>query len=221
MMRSSFPGIRNLLALLAVVFACNACVLFVGGAALGGAMVAADRRSVGMQVEDMEIEHRVNNAFDDRFSRKSVHIDVTSYNQKVLLAGQVPTEKDRSVAEALAGVQTNVRQVYNELTIGSLAGLASPSDDTLLAGKVRAALLDVPGLPAQVVKTTCTNGIVYLFGRVGRDEAELAKTAASRVNGVKRVVALFELLTDAELAQIKRDTAAPAPRNEGPRAAGN
>lgn len=214
-------GFGGRLVLLAAILACSGCVLFVGGAALGGAMVSADRRSVGMQVEDIEIEHRVNNAFDDRFSRKSVRIDVTSYNQRVLLAGQVPTEKDRSVAEALAGVQTNVRQVTNELTIGSLAGLGSPTDDTLLAGKVRAALLDVPGLPAQVVKTTCTNGVIYLLGRVGREEAELAKAAASRVNGVKRVVALFELLTDAELAQIKRDTPAPPPRTEGPRAGGN
>jgi len=221
MIRNPWAVTRTVVAVLAVAAGCNACVLFVGGAALGGALVAADRRSVGMQVEDLEIEHRVNNAFDERFARKSVRIDVTSYDQKVLLAGQVPTEKDRSVAEALAGVQTNVRQVYNELTIGSLAGLTSASDDTLLAGKVRAALLDVPGLPAQIVKTTCTNGVIYLFGRVGRDEAQLAQTAASRVNGVKRVVALFELLTDAQLEQIKRDFPPPPPRTEGPRSGGN
>jgi osmotically-inducible protein OsmY len=179
----------------------SACVLLFGGAAVGTALVGTDRRTVGMQVEDVEIEHRVNSALNEHFARQSVHIDVTSYNQKVLLAGQVPSDKDRDYAERLTAVQQDVQQVYNELTIGSLAGLSSASDDTLLVGKVRAALVDVQGLPAGAVKTTCTNGNIYLLGRVGTTEADLAKRAASRVSGVKRVVALFDLLSDAELEQ--------------------
>jgi len=204
MMRDSVATLRWVLALAAVSCALGGCVVALGGAALGGAIIATDRRSTGMQLEDAQIEYRVNQALDGRFSRESVRIDVTSYNQKVLLAGQVPQDKDRADAEALATASQNVRQVINELTIGSLAGLSATTDDNLLAGKVRAALLDVPGLATGVVKVTCTNGVIYLFGRVSDAESDLAKRATSHVNGVKRVVALFDVRPAAELA-------APAP----------
>jgi osmotically-inducible protein OsmY len=206
------PGrLRLTMVVVLLATATNGCVLFLGGAALGGAIVATDRRSVGIQVEDTEIEHRVNKALDEHFARQSVHIDVTSYNQRVLLAGQVPTDQDRDYAERLTAVQQDVVQVHNELTIGSLAGLSSQTDDTVLAGKVRAALLDVPGLSTGVVKTTCTDGTIFLFGRVGNAEADLAKRATSHVNGVKRVVAFFDLLTEAELEQYKPSAHAQNP----------
>jgi osmotically-inducible protein OsmY len=191
----SWSGLRRTLLLAAAAAALGGCVVAaVGvGGALGGAIVATDRRSMGIQLEDAQIEHRVNSALADRFARESVRIDVTSYNQKVLLAGQVPSEKDRADAEALANASLNVHQIVNELTIGSLAGLGNQTDDFLLAGKVRSALLDVPGLGANVVKVTCTDGSIYLFGEVNPAEADLAKRATSHINGVKRVVALFDL----------------------------
>ena len=189
----------------------SGCVLLFGGAAVGTAIVGTDRRSVGIQLEDVEITHRVNTALEEHFARESVHIDVYTYNQKVILAGQVPTDKDRDYAERLAAVQQNVQQVHNELAIGSLAGLSSSSDDTLLAGKVRAALLEVSGLAKGVVRTNCTDGNIYLMGRVSAAEADLAKRAASRVSGVKRVVAYFEILSDAEYEEFKPKAAdAPA-----------
>ena len=198
------PRHLALLALLgALAAATGGCVLLLGGAAVGTAIVGTDRRSVGIQVEDVEIEHRVNSALEEHFARESVRIDVTSYNQRVLLSGQVPSEKDRDYAERLAAVQQNVQLVHNELAIGSLAGLNSASDDLLLAGKVRAALIDVPGLSKGVVKTVCSDSNIYLLGRVSAAEADLAKRAASHINGVKRVVAYFEILTDAELEEYK------------------
>jgi len=193
----------------------------VGGAAVGGALVATDRRSMGMQLEDAQIEHRINNALDTHFARESVRIDVTSYNRKVLLAGQVPTEKDRSDAEAIAASSENVRQVVNELTLGSLAGLTSTTSDITLAGKVRGALLDAPGLPSGVIKVSCTDGSIYLFGRVSSAEAESAKRAASHVSGVKRVVALFDLLSDTEVAQLPQNSNANAQAQPAPPATGS
>ncbi|HYB49871.1 MAG TPA: BON domain-containing protein [Burkholderiaceae bacterium] len=199
---------------LAAGAALSGCVVAVGGAALGGAgaaVVATDRRSVGIQVEDTEIEHRINSALEKRFARQSVRIDVTSYNQKVLLAGQVPTEQDRSDAEAIAASSQNVRQVVNELTIGSLSGLSSHTADLALAGKVGGALLNASGLPAGSVKISCTDSAIYLFGRVSEKEADIASHAAARVSGVKKVVILFELLPSAEVAQMPHDAQPSAP----------
>ncbi len=182
----------------------SGCVAIFGGAALGGAVIATDRRSTGIQLEDANIEHRINSALSDRFARESVRIDVTSYNQKVLLAGKVPSEKDRSDAENIARTSENVRAVVDELRIGSLAGLSGTGDDTLLAAKVRAALLEAHGVPTGALKTSCTDGTIYLFGLVNRAEADAAKKAASQVSGVKRVVAAFDLLPDTSAAPVTR-----------------
>ncbi len=209
-MRVTVSLFRSLLMVAASCMTLGGCFVALGGAALGTAIVATDRRSMGIQLEDAQIEHRINDAFDAHFARESVHIDVTSYNQKVLLAGQVPQEKDRADAEAMAASSQGVRQVVNELTIGSMSGLASRTEDTATAGKVRSALLEAPGLPNGAVKVSCTDGTIYLFGRVGSAEADIAQRSASHVAGVKRVVALFDLLTDAELAQLQRETQAPA-----------
>lgn len=199
---SMVPIVRSACLVAASVATLGGCVVAaVGGAAFGGAVVIADRRSTGIQLEDAQIEHRINSALSDHFTRESVRIDVTSYDQEVLLAGQVPQEKDRADAEALAAAAQNVHHVTNELTIGSLSGLSGQGDDALLAGKVRTSLLEVKGLQPGVVKTSTTMGSVYLFGKVSAEEADLAKQSASRVSGVKRVVALFEILTPEEYAK--------------------
>ena len=196
---------------LACVPALSGCVVAAGGAVLGGAVVATDRRSVGMQIEDAQIEHRINSALDDHFTRESVRIDITSFDQKVLIAGQVPHDQDRTDAAAIAAGSQDVRQVVNEITIGTMAGLASRTDDSALVGKVRAALLSISDLSAGAVKVSCTDGSIYLFGRVNDHEADVSKRAASRVNGVKRVVALFDISAEPVPTSARAVDAAPAP----------
>ena len=195
----------------------DGCVLLVGGAAVGGGFVAADRRTVGIQLEDGKIESRVNSALIDNIPKGAMNVNVTSYNRKVLLAGQVKTAEQRATAEAVAKKVENVREVVNELTVGELATLGDRTDDTLLAGKVKTALLGAEGVPTEVVKTTVEQGVVYLLGKVTASEAEAAATAASRVSGVRRVVKLFDLINDEEVAAIKKSQAESpnGAKNEG------
>lgn len=211
-MRSSAVRFRRAALALAGAATLQGCVVAaVGGAAVGSVVVMADRRSTGMQLLDAQIEHRVSSALDERFARESVRIDVTSYDQNVVLAGQVPQEKDRTDAEALARAADSVRGVSNELAIGSMAGLSSGADDAVLAGKVKASLLGAKGLAPEIVKTSVTLGTVYLFGRVNAQEAEIAKATASQVSGVKRVVAMFEILSPEEYAKVAQPVSPPPP----------
>jgi osmotically-inducible protein OsmY len=195
----------------------DGCVLLVGGAAIGGAAIATDRRSVGIQAEDTAIESRVNRALVDNIPKGAMNINVTSYDRKVLLAGQVRTAEQRATAEAVSAKVENVREVVNELTVGELATLGDRTDDTLLAGKVKAALLGADGVPTEVVRTTVEQGVVYLLGKVSASEGEAAARAASHVNGVRRVVKLFEVVSDQEIADIKKsqDASPNGAKNEG------
>ncbi|HEY4038770.1 MAG TPA: BON domain-containing protein [Burkholderiaceae bacterium] len=195
----------------------DGCVLLVGGAAIGGAAIATDRRSVGIQAEDTAIESRVNRALVDNIPKGAMNINVTSYDRKVLLAGQVKTAEQRATAETVSAKAENVREVVNELTVGELATLGDRTDDTLLAGKVKAALLGADGVPTEVVRTTVEQGVVYLLGKVSASEGEAAAKAASRVSGVRRVVKLFEVISDQEVADIKKsqDASPNGAKNEG------
>jgi osmotically-inducible protein OsmY len=187
----------------------DACVVpvLVGGAAVGGAVVATDRRDVGIQLEDGKIESRVNAALVDNIPKTAMNINVISYDRKVLLIGQVKTAEQRALAERVAAKVENVREVVNELTVGETATLGDRTDDTLLAGKVKTALLGADGVPSGVVKTTVEEGVVYLLGKVTPAEGEAAARAASQVSGVRRVVKLFELISDQDVAAIKKKQA--------------
>jgi osmotically-inducible protein OsmY len=189
----------------AAISTLDGCVLLGVGAAAGGAVVATDRRSVGIQLEDQRIESRVGKALSDNIPEGAMLIDVNSYNRKVLLAGQVKTAEQRALAEQVASKVENVREVVNELVVGDQATLGDRTDDTLLAGKVKAALLGAEGLPTGVVKTNVNRSVVYLLGKVTPAEGEIAAKAASRVSGVRRVVKLFDLITDQEVQAIKKN----------------
>jgi len=201
----------------------DGCVLLVGGAAVGSTVVATDRRSIGIQLEDDRIESRVNKALIDRIPKTAMNVDVSSYNRKVLLAGEVRTAEMRAQAEAAAAQAENVREVVNELVVSEPATLGDRTDDTLISGKVKTALLGADGVPGGVVKTTVNRDVVYLMGKVTPAEGEAAAKAASRVGGVRRVVKLFDLMTDQELDNLKKsEEAAPSGnKNPAPPAKGN
>jgi len=190
--------------LAAAISTLDGCVVLGVGAAAGGAVVATDRRSVGIQLEDQRIESRVKKALSDNVPEGAMQLDVTSYNRKVLLAGEVKTAEQRALAEQVASKVENAREVVNELVVGDRATLGDRTDDTLLAGKVRAALLGAEGLPTGVVEATVNRSVVYLLGKVTPAEGEIAAKAASRVSGVRRVVKLFDLITDQEVQAIKK-----------------
>jgi osmotically-inducible protein OsmY len=184
----------------------DGCVvpLLAGGAAVGTTVVATDRRDVGVQLEDSKIESRVNRALLDNIPEGQMNIDVSCYDGKVLLAGQVRTAEQRSLAESVASKVERVREVINEIAVGQLATLGDRTDDTLLAGRVKTALLGADGVPTGVVKTEVDQSVVYLMGKVTAAEGDAAAKAASRVSGVRRVVKLFEVITDQEVADIKK-----------------
>lgn len=211
---TSSKTIRSLVLLLAATGAAGlgtGCApLLVGGAVAGGVIVATDRRSVGIQVEDEAIEGRVSRALGSRFFDGNTHrISVNSYNRRVLLTGEVPSEADKAEAGKLAAGMENVRMVSNELVIGTVSTQANRNNDAAITTKVKAALLAEKNVPSGTVSVTTRRSVVYLMGRVSAAEGDLAARAASRVEGVREVVKLFDLLSESELKAIK-PAAAPA-----------
>lgn len=212
---SSLPWKTAALAGLLVSLAGCAIVppLLVGGAVVGGGMVATDRRTAGIQLEDQGIEFRA--AARVRELATLGQVSVNSYNRVVLLTGEVPGAVERKQVEDAVAKVENVRGVVNELVVAGNSSLSSRSADTVLATKVKATLVDAKDLSANAFKVVAERRVVYLMGRVTPREGERGAELASRVSGVERVVKVFETLTEAELAAetspVKPGTQAPAP----------
>ena len=180
----------------------SACApLLVGGAMVGGAMVAVDRRTTGTQVEDEAIELKAGSR--GREVSPAGHINVTSYNRMVLLSGEVPNEVDRKAVEQVAGKVENVRSVLNELAVAGNSALGVRSSDSLISGKVKAAFIDAKDLQSQAIKVVTERGVVYLMGMVTEREATRASDLARTVSGVQKVVRVFELISETELAALQ------------------
>jgi osmotically-inducible protein OsmY len=180
----------------------SACVpLVVGGAAIT-AMVAVDRRTSGAQLEDEGIElrgaSRLREAFGDR-----AHINITSYNRQVLLTGEVPNDAAKQQAEQIISRVENVRPIVNELAPMLNTSLSQRSSDVLVTGKVKASLVDAKDLYVAAFKVVTERGTVYLMGRVTQREADRATSIARQVNGVTRVVRIFEIISDEEMRRIQ------------------
>lgn len=203
---------RLLLATLALASATatatlTACApLLIGGAAVSGALIATDRRTSGAQIEDQAIEFKSGSRLKEALGERA-HLNVTSYNRLVLITGEVGTEADREAAEkAIAGID-NVRSTVNEAAVLGLSSLTARSNDALLSTKVKAAFIDNGNVQANAVKVVTERGIVYLMGRVTDREANRAAEVARTIPGVQKVVRVFELISEAELADLQPKSA--------------
>ena len=117
---------------------------------------------------------------------------------------------DKTTAEQIVARVPNVSSVVNELTIGPLNTFTERSKDTYVTTKVKTSLVDDKDLFANSIKVTTHRGVVYLMGRVTEREANRASEVARGVSGVTKVVRVFELISEAELAQTQPKTVAPA-----------
>jgi len=182
----------------------NGCVFpVVVGAVGAGAYAATDRRSLGAQADDKLIASRVESRITDALSDRS-HINVNSFNRRVLLTGEVPDQASKDKAEQIAKGVDNVYAVKSDLEIGGMTPSSARNNDAYLTTKVKAELVNRKDIFANAYKVVTEKSVVYLMGRVTREEGDKAAEAAASVSGVQQVVKYFEYLSDAELAQIQK-----------------
>ena len=152
-------------------------------------------RSLAEQVLDESIETKAivniraaNAAFDD------LGFLVVSYNGYVLIAGEVPNQGLKDEASAVVREIEGVRRIYNELVIGPKSTSGTEANDVWLTTKIKTALLTDSEVPSLRVKVVTENSVVYLMGLLSTEEANRTAAAAADVDGVTRVVRLFELI---------------------------
>jgi osmotically-inducible protein OsmY len=196
----------------ALAMSLGGCVpLVVGAGAVGAGMVATDRRSSGAQLDDTTIEVR-GAARIREIANDNMNVTVTSYNRQVLLTGTVGAEADKRRAEEAVAKVENVRSVVNEVVVGPGSNITDRSNDAFITSKVKASLLDQKDIFANTFKVTTERGVVYLMGIATRRETDRASSITRGVDGVRKVVLLVQVVSDAELnSATAGGTGVPSP----------
>ena len=150
----------------------------------------------------------ISDAFDDQrnesLARKVIeqvnpaisdaHINLTSFNGIMLVTGQVPSADLIPLITAEIAPLRNVRKVHNELVVAGNTSLISRTNDSWLTTKVKSALGSNPDIDAGRIKVVTENEVIYLMGHVSRAEADLAVETTRNVQGIQKIVKLFEYM---------------------------
>jgi osmotically-inducible protein OsmY len=153
-------------------------------------------RTLGSKVDDSLIETKVgvNIAKTHVDLDKKSNIVVVSFNGVVLLAGQTPRAELKELAGQAARSVQKVKTVHNELQIAAPSSLLARSNDALLTSSIKTRLLTYNDIPGSRIKVVTENGVVFLMGLVTRQEAQRASNAVAKVNGVQKIVKVFEYI---------------------------
>jgi osmotically-inducible protein OsmY len=161
----------SLAGLLAASFLLQGCFPLAVTGMGAAAVMAVDRRSTGMYIEDENIEWRVFARVRNDFA--GAHVNATSYNRRVLLTGEAPNEEmKRKIEEAVRGL-LNV---------------------SLVTSNVKARMINNGKFSPSHIKVLTEANVVYLMGLVTPAEADAAVEVARTAQGVSSVVKVFEYI---------------------------
>ena len=169
--------------------------IFVVGAAAGAAGVAVvyDHRKLEKILLDERIAKdamsklRVINAIPEK-----AHIEVTCFNQIILLTGEATNADIRQEAEELVRTVPDIKRIYNQIAVKAPSSTLTHASDSWITTKIKTQMLATKGLQSGTIKVVTENGIVYLMGTVNKEQAEIAVDIARQVQGVQRVMKILQ-----------------------------
>jgi hyperosmotically inducible protein len=152
-------------------------------------MPAIAEKTAGNMIDDTTVNASVKAALIEAKEVPSTGIVVETYKGVVLLSGFVETQAQKDAAgKAAAGVSGAVK-VHNAVAVHPSTSMGTKLDDTVITGKVKAALMDDNDVKSGQINVETRGGIVSLGGFVtGERLQKRAIELAKGVSGVKSVV---------------------------------
>lgn len=203
-----------LIATLPLLQGCVPAVIATAGATVG-VMSVTDRRQTTVQTEDETIEWKAPQSVPEQY-KAAAHLNFTSFNQRLLITGEVSGEEAKNAIGIEAAKVSGVKGVFNETTIAPAASLTARSNDGYITSKVKARLIDEKYLSVNHIKVVTEASTTYLMGIVSKREAKLAVTIARTTDGVRKVVNLMEVVSDAEIRRLDTPPGAAKPAGSQP-----
>ena len=167
---------------------------------IGGSAIAIelsrDNRSVGTYLNDNVLEAKISNEIrsDETLSSSQINVSPTIINGVILLTGEAPNRTHIDRILDIAKSFKNTRKVINRIELAGKSTLASRANDSWITMEVKTALFHSEKVDHLRIKVVTERAHVYLMGLVSAEEADAAAQAARSINGVARVVKVFEYL---------------------------
>jgi len=172
------------------------CIATTAPVVPGGPLAYADRRAPEVIYIDQKLEFKT--ILETQDINENDNLTFVSFNQIVLITGEVPDEQTKlKVEEAVKNIE-GVKDVKNFLLIGMTSSLKSKATDVITTSNVVSRLYFNESkfeskLSPLHVKVFTERQEVYLMGILNAKEAEDAIEVAKSSKGVKKVIPLFEI----------------------------
>lgn len=188
--------LRGIVTLLCAASLSGCVATMLGAAAVTTVDVVHERRSVGAYVDDGAIEVQVMQyMLRNETLREQTHLSATSLNGVVLVTGEALNIQAKNRVLDYIQQLEGVRQVVDESEILAKSDWQSRARDTWLTTKVKTTLYAKTGFDANRVKVVSERGTVYLMGLVTKAKADQAVEIVRHIDGVQRVVKVFEYVS--------------------------
>lgn len=160
---------------------CASLAMLCGGTVLAQATQADT-------IDDATIAATIKADLLDNRNTSAARINVDSYQGVVQLSGFARSEAEKAAATKVAEGVDGVKQVVNSLAIAPATSLGTKLDDSLVTGKVKAALMDAADVKSLQINVETRDGVTQLAGYVASEAMkDKAGRIAAGIDGVKRV----------------------------------
>ena len=154
--------------------------------ALAFAAPAMADKSAGAVVDDGAIATSVKASLLTEKGVPSSDVNVEVYKGVVLLSGFVKTQAEKDAAGKVAKNVKDVASVRNQLVVHPSTSMGTKLDDSLVTGKVKAALMDAADVKSLHINVETHDGITQLAGFVATAAMkDKAGQITAGIDGVK------------------------------------
>jgi osmotically-inducible protein OsmY len=165
-------------------------------AVTAGAQAVYRRHSIQSTINDQYITAKAERAiYLDTNRFKDTRVSVSTFNNVVLISGQVHTELQKMEIERIVKKISGTDKIYDLVTISSPTSALIQVSDSWITTKIKAKLIAMNDIDPSQIKVITENGVVYLMGIIPRDQADIAVDLARSTEGVQSVVKIFYYLT--------------------------
>jgi osmotically-inducible protein OsmY len=157
-----------------------------------------DRRPPEAIAIDKEIEQTAREELqDDSDLFAQSHINVNAYNNLALVTGEVASEALKSKIIEMVRIIPHITMVRDSLTVAQPIDSTARANDAQLTAQLKTALTQIHTLPnfnSAMIKVITENGVVYLMGRVSREEGNVVINVTRLQPTIKQIITVFEYL---------------------------
>ena len=150
-------------------------------------------QGIGVDITDSTIARHIGvniKKVDPDLEYANVNINV--FNSVVLLTGEAPNQRLKTIAGDTARSIKGVRVVHNELKIRPNSSIPDRGVDSMITAKVKIKLALDEEVTASDIDVITEDNVVYLMGLIPKVMGEKAANRAQETGGVRRVVKVFE-----------------------------